>query len=160
MEGLLPRLRERVYVTFTALAVLLAFGSHLSGTTALTVASALTIAAVGAVLAGFVSDTIAHLAVHGNLPDLKGMRHLIAVSVGALASIVLPLILLALAHFEVISVELAVRLGVWSLALALGVIAYIAVARSLLPFWKKAAVFVVEIAFAGLVIAVELLAHG
>jgi hypothetical protein len=53
---LVPYLKERIYVTFIGLAVLLALNTHPDDTSAGAVAGSLVIAAVGAGLAGLVSD--------------------------------------------------------------------------------------------------------
>jgi hypothetical protein len=158
-EELVSALSERVYVTFTGLAVLLAFGAEVADASAWKVATALLIGIVGAAFAGFVSNVISRLAVTGHMPERRVMLHFVATSVGAVLTAVIPLIVLALAGFKIISLELAVRLSAGVLALSLGGIAYLAVRRSSLKLSQKIAVFAAELVFAVAVIAVELSAH-
>jgi hypothetical protein len=155
-----PRVRERVYVTFTGLAVLLAFGVNAEAADGWTIASALLIGVVGAVLAGFFADVIAELAVGGRAPRAKAMAGYIGVSTSALATAVVPLAFLAAAGLGWIEVSTALVFAIGTMALGLAVIAFAAVARAELPWWAKLAVFVGELLFAAVVIVVKLLAHG
>ena len=69
------RLKERVYITFTALAVVLALQSHAESAARATVT--LLIAVVGTLLAVFVADIVSHLAVHAALPTSRELRHML-----------------------------------------------------------------------------------
>jgi hypothetical protein len=157
---LVPYLKERVYVTFIGLAVLLALSPHASEAEPAEVVASLVIAAVGAGLAGLVSEVIAHLAVHGHLPDAGGMYQLLRVSSGSLATIVIPVIVLLLAVWDLVAVETALGIAVWVMALTLGAVGYVAVFRSRLVWWKKLAVFAGLAVLGLLAIGVQLLAHG
>ncbi|MFB2597533.1 hypothetical protein ACEXQE_07065 [Herbiconiux sp. P17] len=159
-EEVRPRIRERVYITFTGLAVLLAFGAHAENADGWTIASALLIGVVGAVLAGFFADVIAGLAVGGRAPRARAMAGYIGVSTSALSTAVVPLAFLAAAGFGWIDVATALVFAIGTMALGLAVIAFAAVARAELPWWAKLAVFVGELLFAAVVIVVKLLAHG
>ncbi|MCS5736155.1 hypothetical protein [Herbiconiux daphne] len=155
-----PRVRERIYVTFTGLAVLLAFGVHVDDTDPWTVAIALLIGVIGAVLAGFFADVIAELAVDGRLPSAKAMARYIGVSASGLATAVVPLGFLVAAGIGLLDLGIAIFVAITTMAFGLGVIAFAAVARARLPWWAKLAVFVGELVFAAVVIVVKLLAHG
>jgi hypothetical protein len=159
-EQLVPYLKERIYVTFIGLAVLLALNVHPADTSAGAVVGSLAIAAVGAGLAGLVSDVIAHLAVHGTMPDAAELHYLVRVALGALATIVVPVVVLLLAVAGLISLELALPIAIWVMALTLGAVGYMAVFRSALAWWKKLAVFAALALFGLLAIGVQLLAHG
>ncbi|WP_382304608.1 hypothetical protein [Herbiconiux sp. UC225_62] len=159
-EEVRPRIRERVYITFTGLAVLLAFGAHAGETDAWTIASALLIGVLGAVLAGFFADVIAELAVGGKAPRARAMIGYIGVSTSALTTAVVPLAFLAAAGIGWIDVTTGLVFAIGTMALGLAVIAFAAVARAELPWWAKLAVFVGELLFAAVVIVVKLLAHG
>jgi hypothetical protein len=159
-EEVRPRIRERVYITFTGLAVLLAFAAHAGDTDAWTIASALLIGVVGAVLAGLFADVIAELAVGGRAPRARAMAGYLAVSGTALATAVVPLGFLVAAGIGWIDVSTALVFAIGTMALGLAVIAFAAVARAGLPWWAKLAVFVGELLFAAVVIVVKLLAHG
>lgn len=153
-------LKERVYITFTGLAVVLAMRSHADELTAGEAATTLLISVVGALLAILVADFVSHLAVHASLPTAAEARHMFQVSFGALGAIVLPLIFMGLALVDVWSVEGALRAASIALVSTLGVVGFIAVRRVRIPAWQKLIVLAVEVAFGVLVVALELLAHG
>jgi hypothetical protein len=159
-EQLVPYLKERIYVTFIGLAVLLALNLHPEETSAGAVAGSLAIAAVGAGLAGLVSDVIAHLAVRGTMPDAAELRYLVRIALGALATIVIPVVVLLLSVVGLVPLELALGIAIWVMALTLGAVGYAAVFRSSLAWWKKLAVFGALVLFGLLAIGVQLLAHG
>jgi hypothetical protein len=157
---LVSYLKERVYVSFISLAVLLALSTHPSETSPVLAIGTLVIAAVGAALAGLVSEIIAHLAVHGTLPGGADLRHLLRVSSGALATVVLPAVVLLLAELGLLDIETALTVAVALLAVTLGAVAFLSVARAKLAWWKKLAVSFVVLVLGVLVIAVQVLAHG
>jgi hypothetical protein len=159
-EQLVPYLKERVYVSFIGLAVLLGLNAHASDTEPLTAVTSLLIAAVGAGSAGLVSEIIAHLGVHGHLPKAAEFGGLVRVSSGALATVVLPVVVLLLAVAGWIPVETALAVAIAVMALTLGAVGYLAVFRSSLRWWAKLAVFFALLVFGLVVILVQLLAHG
>src|SRR6478609_2746128 len=63
------RLRERIYVTFTALAILMAMNSHGEALDSPTVLWTLVISVIGVLLAGLASDLVSHMIVHNTLPS-------------------------------------------------------------------------------------------
>jgi purine-cytosine permease-like protein len=89
-------LKERVYVTFTGLAVVLTLESHSETLTAGEAASTLTITVIGTLLAVFVADLVSHVAVHAKTPTRPELRHMARVSFGAFGAIVFPLIFMTL----------------------------------------------------------------
>jgi hypothetical protein len=101
-------LKERVYVTFTALAVVLAMQTHAEGLTAGEAAKTIAITVIGTLLAVFVADLVAHLAVHTVLPTRPELRRMMRVSFGAFAVAVLPLLFIGFA-----------ALGSWQIGAAL-----------------------------------------
>lgn len=152
------KLKERVYVTFTAIAVVLALAAHeVSAARALVV---LVITLLGTVVAVFVADVVSHLAVHGTLPDGHERRHMLRVSFGAFGVIVPPIAFLVLAIWDVWPVETALRVSSYVLVLTLIAIGYVAVHRVTLPLWQKLVVLFGEFVLGSLVIALELLAHS
>ena len=102
-------LKERVYIIFTSLAVVLALRSHADETTPLAAAATLSIVVIGSLLGIFVADLLSHLTVHSKLPTGEELHHMITVSAGGLGVLVTPLLLLT-----------AAGLGLWSTAVALG----------------------------------------
>ena len=159
-EQLVPYLKERIYVSFIGLAVLLALTTHAAETEPLTAVTSLLIAAVGAGSAGLASEIIAHLGVHGHLPKAAEFGHLVRVSSGALATVVLPVLVLLLAVAGWLPVETALVVAIAVMALTLGAVGYLAVFRSTLRWWTKLAVFFALLVFGLVVILVQLLAHG
>ena len=156
----MPYLKERVYVSFISLAVLLALGAHPADTTPSTALGSLLVAAIGAGLAGLVSEIIAHLAVHEHLPSRSETAHLVRISGGALATVALPAAVLLLSLAGLIPIAPALNIAVGVLAVTLGAVGFLAVVRSKLPWFAKLAVFFVLFVLAVIVIAVQLLAHG
>lgn len=154
------RLKERVYVTFTALTVVIAMSSHAAELDAGAAITTLLITVTGTLLAVFVADFVAHLAVHQHLPSASELRHMIAVSIGAFGILPLPLIALGVS-----------ALGGWTLAAGLGAcaaifigslvfIGYLAVRRTRLPLWQRLVVLGAEALLGLAVIGLEVLAHG
>lgn len=151
------RLKERVYVTFTALAVVLALRTHPEeGAPARTLA----ITVLGTLLAAFVADVVAHVAVHAALPDRRELRLMVGVSSGALAGVAVPLVFVGLGGAGVWEVSTALTAAVVALVAALAGIGWIAVRRVRLPRRYKLLVLLAEVVLGCLVVGVELLAHG
>ena len=152
------RLKERVYVTFTALAVVLALGQH--EPEASRELGVLAITVLGTVLAVFTADVVSHIAVHAVLPHPDELRHMVRVSFGALGAVALPFVFLGLAVLEVWHVELALRVSSIALVVALVAIGYLAARRARLTLFQKAVVLFAEFLLGVAVIVLELLAHG
>ena len=152
------RLKERVYVTFTALAVVLALRSHHQPAgEALTT---LLVAVLGTVLAVFVADVVSHIVVHEGLPSRPAVAHMAAVSFGALGALALPFLLLGLAVADAWAAEDALRWSSYVLVASLVAIGYMAVRRARLGTWQRLVVLFAEFALGAVVIGLELLAHG
>lgn len=151
------RLKERVYVTFTALAVVLALRTHPEeghpGRTLL-------ITVVGTLLAAFVADVIAHIAVHASLPERRELRMMLGISASALGGVAAPLVFVWLGGSGVWDLERSLTAAMVALIAALVAIGWLAVRRVRLPWWQKAIVLLAEFLLGFAVIAVELLAHG
>jgi hypothetical protein len=153
-------LKERIYVTFAALAVVLTLRSHVEETSAGDAARTLTIAVLGTLLAVFVADLVSHLVVHAHVPTTREMRHMLRVSFGAFSAIVLPLIFVGLAGLDVWGLDTALQASTIALVAALGVIGWIAVRRVRMPTWQKLVVLLAEVVLGFAVVGLELLAHG
>src|SRR4051812_50082596 len=76
------RLRERIYVTFTSLAVVLTLRAHVEELSAGRAALTLVIVVSGTLLAVLVADFVSHLMVHEKLPSEREFRHMLAGVVG------------------------------------------------------------------------------
>jgi hypothetical protein len=153
------RLKERVYVTFAALAVVMTLRSH-GDVSAGTAATTLLITVGGTLLAVLLADVVSHLAVHGALPTAPEARHMVAVCTGALGVLVLPMVFLGVAGTGSWPVDRALGASTIALVVSLGVVARIAVRRIAVPRWQKLLVLVAVVALGFAVVALELLAHG
>jgi hypothetical protein len=152
-------LKERIYVTFTSLAVVMALSSHADELTPGAAAVTLLIAVGGTLLAVFVADLVAHIAVHTALPDRTELFHMISVSTRALAVIVLPMIFVGLAGAGVWGVGAALRASTIALIVSLVGIGYVAVRRVRLPLGQRLIVLFAEFGLGIAVVLLELLAH-
>lgn len=151
------RLKERVYVTFTALAVVLALRTHPDeGAPARTLA----ITVLGTLLAAFVADVVAHVAVHAALPDRRELRLMVGVSTSALAGVAAPLVFVGLGSAGVWEPSTGLTAALVALVAALAAIGWFAVRRVRLPRWHKLLVLLAEVVLGVVVVGVELLAHG
>lgn len=151
-------LKERIYITFTALAVVLALRAH--AVSAGEAALSLTVVVFGTILAVLVADVVSHIAVHESLPVRAELRHMVRVSLGALAALVLPAVFIGLAVTDVWEIEPALRAASIALVAALAAIGYLAVRRVRLPAWQRLIVLLAEVVLGLLVIGLELLAHN
>jgi fatty acid desaturase len=107
-EARAERLKVRVYITFTALATVLALRAGEQSAHA--VAILLVIVVFGTLLAVFVADVVSHIVVHATLPDRRQLRHMAKVSFGALGAVVLPFVFRGLAVVDVWSADAALEL--------------------------------------------------
>lgn len=151
--------KERIYATFTGLAIVLvvAANDHADAEHAVL---ALVFGVLGITAAGFVSDVISHLAVHQEFPTRVDMVILLRIAGGALGTMVTPVILLALAWAEVMSLDAALRAAMIVYIVTLAVIGWFAVRRSKLQWWKQVLVLLVLIALGLGVVALQTIAHS
>ena len=159
-EDLAERLRERVYVTFASLAVILTLLTHAHGLSAGTAAASLTITAVGTVAAAWLAEFIAYLAAHGECPGRAKVRAMTGTSWGALLTIVVPLLALAAAGRGWWEVTAALRFGVGALIASLVLIAWLGIRRTRLSWPARVLALGVLAALAVGVVALKLMAHG
>ncbi|MFU8945367.1 hypothetical protein ACLRGF_01405 [Mycetocola zhadangensis] len=154
------RLKERIYVTFTSLTVVLALSSHAHDVTPGKAATTLLIAVTGTLLAVFVADFLTHTVAHAALPSRGQLRHMVGVVVNAIGVVVVPLILLGLAALDAIDVECALSVSSIVLVATLGIVGFLAVRRVRLSFWLKLVLLAAEVVLGLAVVGLELLAHG
>jgi hypothetical protein len=154
------RLRERIYVTFTALAVVLALRAHVEETSIGTAVSTVLITVLGTVLAVFVADFVAHLAIHAVLPSPDRLRHMARVSFGATGVIILPLAFLVLSAAGIWPLRIALTASAVALLATLVAVGFLAVRRVALPLWQRLVVLLAEAILGLAVVGLELLAHG
>lgn len=153
------QLKERVYITFTALAVVLALRSDVDRLTPGRAASTLAVAVVGTLLAVFLADVVAHITVHRALPDAHELRHMLIVVLGAAETLVLPVVLIGLAAVGVLTLDAALLSSVVVLVLTLVAVGWLAVRRLPLRPLQRGIVLLAEFALGLAVVGLELLAH-
>ncbi|BDZ64475.1 hypothetical protein [Agromyces mangrovi Wang et al. 2018] len=153
-------LKERVYATFTGLAitlVLLGEFDHIEPGRAF---GTLALGVLGITIAGLLADIVAHVSVHGALPSRLEFRLELRIASGALGTAVLPLLLIAAAWLGWLDLHDALRIDSFIYLATLGLIGYLAVRRSTLKPWAKLVALSVFVVFGGVVIGIQILAHG
>jgi len=153
-------LKERIYATITGLAIVLVYANTPAEHDAAQALFSLVIGVVGITAAGYLSDVIAHMAVHKTFPSGKEQRQLLRVAIGALSTLVAPVIFLALALLDVMKLETALRVDTILYLVTLGVIGYGAVRRTDLSWWLKLLALGVLVLFGAAVVGVQVLAHS
>ncbi len=153
-------LKERVYATFTGLAIVLVLLNNAEQHDALHSLYALVIGVLGITTAGYLSDIIAHLAVHRAYPDRTEHRHMLRVAGGALSTVVVPGVLLGLAALGVFTLEGALRTASIVYLATLVLIAYLAVGRAQLRPLQRVLALGSLVALGAVVIGLQTLAHA
>jgi hypothetical protein len=153
-------LKERIYATFTGLAIVLVQQANVEHVSANRAALTLLVGIVAITAAGFVADVIAHLAVHAAFPDRTELGRMLRVSGTAIASAGVPLILLALAAFGVLELDGALRAASVVYLVTLGLIGFVAVRRTQVAWWKQLVALGALVALGLAVVLLQQLAHG
>jgi hypothetical protein len=153
-------LKERVYATFTGLAIVLVQINNVEHLTATRATLTLLVGIIAISAAGFVAEVIAHLAVHQAFPDGGELGRMARVSGTAIASAGVPLILLVLAVLGVFQLEGALRAASIVYLVTLGLIGWFAVRRTRVAWWKQLVSLGILLALGAGVILLQQLAHG
>jgi hypothetical protein len=151
-------LKERVYATFTGLAIVLVLRSHEPTPQAATFS--LVIGVLGITVAGFAAEVIAHLAAHASLPDRQELGRMFRVASGAFASVGVPVVLLLLSWPDWITLTGALQAATWVYLATLALIGWAAVRRTDLSWWKQLLALGALVLLGGIVIVLQLLAHA
>lgn len=152
-------LKERIYVTFTALAVTIAVGRDTHHATAGTAALTLLLTVVGTLLAVFVADLVAHMIREGSLPTRDEIHHLLWVSFGSLAVLGAPMVLLGLQVLGAVDLPTALRLISVVLSATLVLVTLVAVRRLRLRTRSTLLVLTGMAVLGAAVLVVELAVH-
>lgn len=160
VQGVAQYLKERVYASFTGLAIVLVLANAADHHSASDALFTLVIGVVGITIAGLVSDIIAHLAAHGAFPDASSWRMMFRVAGGALATVGTPAILLALAWADVMSLHAALRASSIVYLVTLGLVGWFAVRRAKMAAWKQLVALAMLVVLGAIVIGLQVLAHG
>ena len=151
--------KERVYATFTGLAIVLVVLGNGQADAAHAL-SALILGVLGITAAGFVSDVISHLAAHQSFPSRREVALMLKVAGGALGTIVVPVVLLALAVFGVLDLDTALRSASAVYIATLGLVGWVAVRRSKVIWWKQVLALAILMALGLGVVGLQILAHS
>ncbi len=152
-------LKERIYVTFTALAVTIAFERDTGHATVSGAALTLLLTVFGTLLTVFVADVIAHMIRYSSLPSRTEIGHLIYVSFGSLTVLVLPMSILGLSALQLIELAPSLRAISVALAATLVIVALLAVHRLQVALGLKVLVLGIVAGLGLAVLAIELAAH-
>lgn len=147
-------LKERIYATFTGLAVVAVITSDLVDTEPLQAFLTLAIGIVGIAAAGFVAEVIAHQVTHAAAPSRADLRTMARISLGALASASFPLLALGAACLGWLSLETATAIATVVYVVTLAAVAVLAVARTPLPAARRLWALLVMLAFVAVVVLV------
>jgi len=153
-------LKERVYATFSGLAIVLVQQANVEHLGARQATLALLVGIVGITAAGFVAEVISHLTVHAAFPSSAELGRMARVSGEALASASVPLILLGLAWLGVIELEGALRAASILYIVTLALVGFLAVRRTHVEWWKQLIALAILVALGLAVIGLQQLAHG
>ena len=126
-------LKERVYATFTGLAIVLVQLTNVA-LTAGRVAIELVVGILAITAAGLAADVISFLSVHSRFPERPEVRVMLRIAASALASAGVPVVVLVLAAVGLVELETALRIVSIVYVVTLGVIAYLGVRRTNAPW--------------------------
>jgi hypothetical protein len=152
------RLKERIYLAFVALAVVLALGSH-----EVTAADALTTLAVttlGTLLAVLVADVISHMIMTERTMTRGEFAHAVFASFGALSAVAVPVVALLIALIGWWSITIALRVSAAGLILSLVVIGFAGIRRVPMTWWQRLLALGAEAVVGLAVVGLQTLAHG
>lgn len=151
--------KERIYASFTGLAILatLLIGAetHSASGAFLTL-----LAGIGGIsIAGFVADVIAHQVTHEGSPEPDQFRTMARIAGGAFASASIPLLALAIAWIGLITTRTGIQIGLGLYFFTLAGVVLLAARRTKLGWRQQLTALISLTALAVIVIAVLVLAH-
>ena len=152
-------LKERIYVTSTALAVTIAYERGVDHATVKGAALTLLLTVLGTIMAVFVADLITHMMRDSTLPSGRQLAHLGYVSFGSSGVLVVPMGILGISAAGVIEVDTALRAISATLAVTLVVVTLLAVRRLQVGPGRKALALAATAALGLGALVVELAVH-
>ncbi|GAA1057694.1 hypothetical protein GCM10009571_27670 [Agromyces luteolus] len=160
IEEMGEALKERVYATFTGLAIVLVQHENADHITAGRATLTLLVGIVAITAAGFVADVISHLVVHADFPRGGELRRMLRVAGSALGSASIPLVILVLAVLGVFELKGALFAASIVYIATLALIGYVAVRRSRLAWWEQLVALGLLVLLGLAVVGLQQLAHG
>lgn len=155
--ALVSYFKERVYATFTGLAIVIVSSQHPEPEHAFL---ALVFGVLGITTAGFVSEVVGHLAVHRDLSSWAEVVVPLRVSAAAMATVVAPAAVIAAAWVGLLDIELALTIAAWIYIGTLGLIGLLVVRRSRLRLWQSLVVLGMLVALGALVLLLQTVAKS
>lgn len=156
--GLVAYFKERVYASFTGLAIVMVVSQHPDDPAHAFLA--LVLGVVGIVTAGFVADIVGHLAVHRRFSSAGEVVVPLRVALGALGTLVIPAAVVGAAWIGWMPPEVALAIAAWSYVLTLAVIGALVVRRAQLRWWQSLMAVGLLVALALLVLLLQTLAKS
>jgi hypothetical protein len=160
VEYVVSLLRERLYGAISCLATLAVLARYTTeGTNAWARILDVAVATGGLWAASLLADWVAHLGVYGATPRGRDALRILQSSGQILEAALLPVVIIAVAGFGVLRTYTATWIAMWVLVAELGLIAFLAVRRTQLPWWYQffAVAGLVGVGF--LVLGIKILAH-
>ncbi|MBM7412086.1 hypothetical protein JOE38_001909 [Clavibacter michiganensis] len=152
-------MKERIYVTFTALAVTIATEREAEHATIGGAALTLLLTVVGTLLAVSVAECIAQMVRDGEVPDRRDVGHILYVGISSLGVLPAPLAILGLSALGALDLQAALRIIAIVLVATLVIVTLVAVRRLRVSFGVKLLVLAVVAVLGVAVLAVELAVH-
>ncbi|WP_440695518.1 hypothetical protein [Clavibacter nebraskensis] len=152
-------LKERIYVTFTALAVTIATAREAEHATVGGAAVTLLLTVVGTLLAVSVAEWIAQMVRDGEVPDRRDVGHILYVCASSLGVLPAPLAILGLAALGWLDLAAALRIISIVLVATLVLVTLLAVRRLRVGIGVKLLVLAGVAVLGVAVLAVELAVH-
>lgn len=128
--------KERIYLTFTTLAVVVAIAGHDQHDAGIAFRTVV-VSVLGTLLAVFTADVISHMVIHESAMTKREMWEAARASFGALTAVTLPLLFLIAAMLGWWTTSSALMASAIALLVALVAIGYIAVRRLALRWWQR-----------------------
>ncbi len=152
-------LKERIYVTFTALAVTIATEREAEHATVGGAALTLLLTVVGTLLAVSVAEYIAQMVRDGEVPDRRDVGHILYVAVSSLGARRAPMVILGLSALGALDLATALRIIAIVLVATLVIVTLLAVRRLRVAFGVKLLVLAGVAVLGVAVLVVELAVH-
>ena len=151
--------RERIYASFTGVAVLTVLALDAEHLVAWQAVAALLAAIVAISLAGFVAELTAYQLAHSTLPGTGELRTMLLIAAGAFGSASIPFVVLAGAVVGLLPLTLSLQIGIGIYFATLLVTTLLASARTRLP-WRQQLISIATLTALGVVVIMMLvLAH-
>lgn len=152
-------LKERIYVAFTVLAVVITLRAHGGHPSAGDALGTLGVTVAATICAVYLADLLSYMVIRTHLPSAAEHRHMVAGTLGAGAVAVAPAICLALALAGVYATTVGLLAAMLVTVATLVAVGLLAVRRLSVPRAQRIAVLAAASTLALVVVALELLSH-